>query len=266
MKRIGGVLVLFLLVCTSGCSYYDNKAFEEAKASNTEESYSSYLSQYPSGVRYDEAKKLFKEMLVANGLARFNIHKDVAANYESSGDWQSALRMWELASQEVSENEAIDDLRLSTRREEADQRAKLCTIVIDNPVTVSDETVAHSYYYRTIPGTHITGASIKGKITNNCPFQLSSVVLRLQLVQERSHTINTATGEDGISGDYHVLAQIERTVCVGRYLSQGESYRFSFKGKVSANTTISNSLGGDDFALYYPDPKYIISIVSYTAR
>jgi hypothetical protein len=271
MRMFALVFLAVLLLATAGCNS-DKTDFEKAKADKTEASLQLYIDTHPDGKYVTDAKVLLKDCVIAESVRQYKQAKDQARQAEKSGNWSKALTCWATAQEKLREDYLEQSVELQNCRQEAQACSKICKTVIENPAEVKDEEVTIGYYYTsfkddtTINNRRIRSVSVKGTITNNCPFPISDIELSVILYQQSVLTINTVTGEDVSYDGADQIASIKKVVCVGQSLQPGKSRKFSISGKVSVASGKIMGTANEEMSFYTPDPTYSIDVKAYKAR
>lgn len=251
------LLASFLVVLISGCSYFDKKAFEKAKAQNTIEAFQKYLANYNLN------EKEAKETITKLRLAQYQKIKAEAVEAEKERDWQKALTIWNKAKSYLDLDKNEVDEQIKACQQETAKHISTCKLIIENPIEITDEKVIGTYHYPLErAGTQYTSFRVTGKVTNNCPFPVYGIVLCLNLYAERVLKINPATGEDVSRGGRSVIGSAERTIC-SKKLQRGETRTFSFRASVSTSLNLTG-IEGENLAFYDPEgPTYSLEVKSY---
>lgn len=260
MTNIKNWFLAILLISLFGCSYNDNKAFEQAKATDTVESYNEYVNKYPNGKNASEALRLTREKLIIEAINFFNKLKIDAIECEENGSWQRALEIWEAAASILDRLGSYGNAKTVLYKNESEKRALICKTVIENPFSISIKK-AIATYHGTDTYKIMRAVRVNGSITNNCPFEASNIVISLKIVKtsmaSRLDIIdpNEIDKQSENSVEYITLDSIEQKIITGKTIKPGESQKFAFRSKINTEAMLN-----------IEEPKCLIDIKTYEAK
>lgn len=266
------LVLIALLVMLCGCGDHDTEAFNEAQNQNTEQAYRAYIAEFPEGKHVTEAEDLVHECAVGEAINKYNRLKSEAIEAENIEDWPKALKLWKRADDALSfDKDTATTPGYEACEKEVKEKLESCRIIIEEPITISGESVSGRYRYTDnnpdTAGTHWSSISFRAKATNNCPFPMSDIVIKLNLISPTALTVNTKTGSDVSRGGSTTLAIIERNICKGVTLAPGQSKNISIKAPVSFNVGLFETSGDEMSFTASPDfPEYNVEIVSFKKR
>lgn len=281
------LLVVLLVVLLCGCSYFDKKAFKNAKVQNTEEAYQEYIREYPDGRYVAEAKKwadwcafstaqsqntieayenylsrYSRGLYVENAQTSIQQIKEAtfrnlatqALSWEKKREWAQALALWQAANKVLP-------------HDRAKKHIETCQHKIDNPVEIVDEKVVATYRYSSfdpnVAGRQYRSVRVTGKVVNNLSKPVYNIVICLSVSAKKVLTINTTTGEDYSRGGNILLDSVKRTICADKGLLPGETRRFSFRASISADVGLTK-LDGSLLSFLEPETiRYSIRVDSH---
>lgn len=253
---------MFFCTLQAGCGNRDKDDYQEAMKSQTSTGYQEYLDNHPDGKFRREAESNLKKSKIRETLAEYKKVTKEAINAESNDKWSAALKLWEQSLKFANQiPECSDHLKLKITATEGISR---CKQIIENPVSISQEKVIGTYRYQNdSTGTIYSSVKVRGRIKNNCPFPISNVVLRFDLMVEKVLTIDPSTGEDKSTGGYITLVSIDKKIRGDEPLFRQKSATFHFDVKCSSEVNLGSKVGSD-YAFCMPDPVYQMKIVSFT--
>jgi len=272
MNKYFTILIVLLIPLITSCTRKDDKAFETAKAQDTESSYNQYCQLHPDGKHEVEAKSLadlraFEKAQSLNTIdayrvyiEKYNDHAEeakyqirelvidqVLAMYSDvkifgeKREWEKAISILDNMNEEIK---VLDNLNIEDNDTTTNIRKGIELLLdgykgyIENPIEIWDEVIETIYHYKENPDRlHVDSVNVKCRLVNNTSKPVYNIIIKVMLYGKYTG-IDPESSLDINSDGYFKIAETKYTACLNNRLQSGESKEFSFSKPISADLKI----------------------------